>query len=442
MDCPACKRPVIVPQPVLDNGTSIGGFQIERRLGAGGMGEVFLARQLSMDRQVALKILPAHFAQNQTAKERFQSEVKNLARIQHGNIVTAIEAGEDTGVHFLAMTFVDGEDLHKRLDREKLIDEREALGIVRKVADTLRTVWEEYHILHRDIKPSNIMLDKRGDPKVMDLGLSKNLADNMSLTMTGAALGTPHYISPEQALNRTTIDFRSDIYSLGATLYHLTTGTLPYNGSSVAAIMIQHVNEPLPLPKERNPLLSDACSCLIETMMAKLPEHRHSSWSALIEDLDRVLAGLPPLTARPGPGQSVVGGMPTGFIHAKNVGREKRLMKPVSESVVPRWIIYAGIACLIFILLALIFALQRISNRKGRVPNVVAATELSGWPAAAENQGMRDVVAAEPMAGSQPRAAKQMAERKSAGLGCRHCQTGKILAGKHGRPCPQKACHR
>ena len=288
--CPHCNTSVTIPQSaVVGPGTTVGGFRIEKSLGRGGMGEVFLATQLSMDRRIALKVLPAAQTADANFVQRFLHEARMVARLNHPNIVTAYEAGADAGTYFLAMEFVEGETLEARFKARGQLPEAEALKLVRKVAKALAYAWDEHQILHRDIKPANLMLDGHGEVKIMDMGLAKNVGgEDSCLTMTGVAIGTPYYMSPEQARGMADIDFRADLYSLGATLYHLVTGSAPFSGTSVVDILSKHLNAPLPPARERNPKLSEGCELLLETMMAKDRDQRYSSWQTLIEDIDRV----------------------------------------------------------------------------------------------------------------------------------------------------------
>ena len=296
--CPQCGNLVAIPAGRVDVGTTLAGFRLERRLGKGGMGEVYLARQLSVDRQVAVKILPPGFAADQRAVQRFLQEGKLAAKLDHRHIVTVHEAGEDSGNYYLAMAYVEGESLDQRLTRAGALPEAEALTIVRAVADALAYAWGTCRILHRDIKPANIMVDLRGRVFLMDLGLAKSLGDGEGMTLSGSILGTPHYMSPEQAQGRAELGVPSDIYSLGATLYHLVTGTAPFCGDSAVEVLHQHVYDPLPPPSERNPQVSKACGRLIEAMMAKEPADRHGDWQDLLADIDRLLAGAAPQQGR------------------------------------------------------------------------------------------------------------------------------------------------
>ena len=256
LDCPQCHTQLTVPRKEFGPGVTIGGFKIEKLLGEGGMGQVFLARQLSMDRHVALKILPPQFTTSKGSVERFLNEVHMAARLEHSNVVPAYEAGEDNGIYYLAMAYVKGEPLADQLAQNGAMPERDALRMVRKIAGALKFAWDEHRILHRDIKPSNIMVDQHGEPKLLDMGLSKSLDDTAGLTLSGTVMGTPNYMSPEQAQGKAEIDFRTDMYSLGATLYHMLTGTMPFASSSLMETLRKQVTESLPDPRELNPKIS------------------------------------------------------------------------------------------------------------------------------------------------------------------------------------------
>lgn len=315
--CPGCNSTVLIPMPGINPGMTIGGFVIERQLGIGGMGEVWLAVHKAMDRKVALKILSPALTGDSDFVTRFMAEVKVSAKLEHPNIVTAYDAGSEDGTYYLAMTYVNGKELDSKLKSDKVIDEREALRIIRSIAEALKYAWDEFKILHRDIKPSNIMLDARGNAKLMDMGISKSMCENKGLTMTGMIVGTPYYMSPEQARAETELDSRSDIYALGTTLYHLVTGEVPYEASTAMGILTRHITEPFPPPQLKNPALSDECSVLLEVMMAKKAEERQQDWSAVISDIDRVLSSKFPLTPRPQAGMSQVMQMTGSQVLAK-----------------------------------------------------------------------------------------------------------------------------
>jgi len=306
VECPQCAALVTVPKRGVEPGTTVGGFQIAKLLGEGGMGQVFLARQLSTDRNVALKILPPQFTASEQSVERFRNEVRMAARLEHTNIVTVHEAGEDDGIHYMAMAYVKGEPLSEKLAREGAMPEKEALGMVRKLASALAYAWDKHRILHRDIKPSNIMMDQDEEPKLTDMGLSKSLAEGGDLTLSGTVMGTPNYMSPEQAKGQVDIDFRTDMYSLGATLYHMVTGEIPFASSSVVEVLQKQVTEALPDPREFNPEISEACVRLVEVMLAKDPDQRYPDWGTMVADINRALAGKRPSQAALAVGQSVL----------------------------------------------------------------------------------------------------------------------------------------
>lgn len=292
--CPQCGATVTVPQARLGPGVTVGGFKIERLIGTGGMGEVYLARQLSMDRMVALKIMAGHLRSAED-KERFIQEVRTLARLEHPNIVTAHEAGEDAGYLYLAMSYVNGEALDRRLASHGWIPEREGLKIIRKIARALEYAWSEHRLLHRDVKPGNILVDAHGEPKLADLGLAHTVRSAADREAKPRIAGTPNYMSPEQAEGRDDLDCRSDIYALGATLYHMLTGQLPYAAESPEETLRRKFEEPLPDPRSFNPHISAAVVALLSGMLAHDRAERYSTWKDLLADLDRALAGKPPV---------------------------------------------------------------------------------------------------------------------------------------------------
>ncbi len=299
INCKDCGNSVIIPIPGISEGMVVGDFVLKSKLGTGGMGEVWLAYHAAMDRHVALKILSPKFTSNQLFLDRFMKEAKNSGKLFHPNIVTAYHAGVDNGVYYLAISYVDGKNLRDRIDAGEIMLEREALLITRAIVDALDYAWTECKIVHRDIKPANIIIDKKGVAKVLDLGISKSIDEDNTLTMTGTFVGTPFYMSPEQALGDKNIDFRADIYSLGATLYHMVTGTVPFDASTAMAIISRHLKDPLPPANERNPALTSQCCTLLEIMMAKRREERPQSWQELREDIDLVMKGQYPKTALP-----------------------------------------------------------------------------------------------------------------------------------------------
>ena len=269
-----------VPEP-----QKLGEFEILEKLGHGGMGAVYKARQSSLGRLVALKVLPAHMASDEEFIIRFKAEARSAASLNHPGIVQVYAAGEDQGTHYFAMEFVDGESLQDRLKRKGRIAPVEALAICAHVATALNHAWQKAKIIHRDIKPDNIFLSSDGDVKLGDLGLAKSVIGDSQLTRTGASMGTPYYISPEQANGDANLDFRSDIYSLGCTLYHLLTGETPYTASSPMAVMIKHITQPPPDIVRTWPDCPRWVAPLLARMLAKNPAERPQSYDELIREL-------------------------------------------------------------------------------------------------------------------------------------------------------------
>jgi formylglycine-generating enzyme required for sulfatase activity/tRNA A-37 threonylcarbamoyl transferase component Bud32 len=285
-------------------GQTLGGYAVLEQIGVGGMGAVFKARQPVLDRIVALKVIAPQVAQDAAYIARFQHEAKAAARLNHPNVVAVYSAGEDQGVHFLVEEFVEGESLHDRLTREGRMDPQEALAICVFVAEGLKHAWDEAHIIHRDIKPANILLSAKGSVKVGDLGLAKSVGPEASaaLTQSGTTVGTPFYMSPEQAQAEKELDFRADIYSLGCTLFHMLSGRKPYeNGAdqSPMSVIIKQATAPPPMILQVLPGCPGPVVTLLAKMLAKQPGARHASYDELISDLRRVhdLLGQPKASA-------------------------------------------------------------------------------------------------------------------------------------------------
>ena len=273
------------------------------------MGEVWLGRHPDLDIPVAIKTLPPHLAvMGAGFDQRFITEARTAAKINHANVVRVYDAGDDDGVQYLVMELVEGGSVQDLLDENDgpLPPER-AVAIALQVAHALAAA-AKYGIVHRDIKPDNIMLDKDGTAKLSDLGLAKEIEglDGPSLTGTGMAMGSPSYMAPEQAEDAKSVDVRADIYSLGASLYHMATGKVPFSGTSSLSVMLKHISEPLPDPREKNPALPENVCGIIRKMMAKKPDDRYQTADELVDDLElvsaasgRAIAGLPagPATA-------------------------------------------------------------------------------------------------------------------------------------------------
>lgn len=273
----------------------IKGYEILSKLGQGGMGAVYKARQLSLDRPVALKILSPHLAKDKAYIERFLREARAVAKLNHPNIIQGIDVGECDGNYYFAMEFVDGPTLSEVIHREGPLEEPRALKLTAEIARALEHA-HKHGLVHRDIKPDNIMLTKTGEAKLCDLGLAKFASSgDAGATSDGrTVLGTPHYISPEQARGEKDIDIRSDIYSLGATCFHAVTGRTPFVGTNPPVIMTKHLTELVDDPRELREELSEGIALLIGKMMAKDPAHRQQDPTELLKDIELVSKGKLP----------------------------------------------------------------------------------------------------------------------------------------------------
>ncbi|QEL16150.1 serine/threonine-protein kinase [Limnoglobus roseus] len=281
------------PDPPPDlTGKTLGDFYVQRKLGQGGMGQVYLARQLSLKREVALKLLNTHLAQNETALKRFQAEAEAIAQISHPNIVQVFAIGENDGLRYMALEYVRGLNLRDYLERKGPPELTIALSILRQVAAALQRA-SELGIVHRDIKPENILLTRKVEVKVADFGLSRLTQGEqlpLNLTQSGVTVGTPLYMSPEQVRGQAT-DHRSDIYSLGVTAYHLLAGEPPFTGANAIDVAMKHVNEePPPLNAVRPDLPADLCA-LVHKMMAKRPTDRYQSAKEILRDVAKLREG-------------------------------------------------------------------------------------------------------------------------------------------------------
>jgi serine/threonine-protein kinase len=279
----------------------IPGIQILEKVGRGSQAIVYRGRQVSVDRIVAVKILLSKAGRDPESRKRFIQEARAAAKLSHNNIVQAIDAGETPeGYSYFIQEFVDGTTVYDVLKAKggKPLDENEALGIIVHMAEALAHAHSRGFI-HRDVKPQNIMLTKEGVAKLADMGLARHTADvGAAAEEAGKAFGTPYYIAPEQVRGDPKIDFRADIYSLGATFYEMVTGRPPFTAQTPQQIMQKHVTANLTPPDHLNPKLSTGVSEVIEVMMSKKPADRYNSTEDLLVDLRSVVKGEPPRIAR------------------------------------------------------------------------------------------------------------------------------------------------
>lgn len=271
-------------------GREIGGFLIEGKIGAGGMGTVYKARQASLDRPVAFKVLPHSLVGQEQFLDRFFREARSTARLVHTNVVQVYDAGEEDGTYYIAMEFVRGLSLDEVIKQQGRLPLRQSLAILMSAAKGLRAASGE-GIVHRDIKPGNVMISDKGTVKIMDFGLAREVSADEKITVSGQILGTPAYMSPEQCDGQEA-DSRSDIYSLGIVSYRMITGVLPFGGSSVFEIITKHLTAPLPDPRELDPDIPSSVAGLLQRMTEKKPEDRFRDFDDLLEETKKALHSL------------------------------------------------------------------------------------------------------------------------------------------------------
>lgn len=267
---------------------SLGGNKLLKRVGKGGMGEVWLGIDEKLQRQVAVKMMQQDLLRTTPdAAQRFYQEARAVAKLNHQNIIQIFQIGEEKGLLFFSMEWVDGESLAEYLRREGPLPVATALDIVIQTIDGLAFA-NSNHVIHRDVKPANIMLDARGRVKITDFGLAKIMDSDTSLTSSGVSMGSPNYMSPEMARGEL-VDHRADIYAVGITLYQMLTGNVPFSGPSATAVMLKHIQEPLPVPRELEEKAGPSVIDLIRRMTEKNPEHRHQTYAAMRADVAAAL---------------------------------------------------------------------------------------------------------------------------------------------------------
>ncbi|HEV8062036.1 MAG TPA: serine/threonine-protein kinase [Gemmataceae bacterium] len=275
----------------------IPGYQLLEKLGQGSMGTVYKARQISLNRLVAVKMLHPRLAAKSDLLQRLVREAHAAAKLSHNNIVQAIDVGSAGNLHYFAMEYVEGTSIRDLLEKGWKFNEAEALDIIIPVAQALQHAHKR-ELIHRDVKPANIILTNDRVPKLADLGMARETENvEMAKAERGMTIGTPFYISPEQIRGRIDIDGRADIYSLGATLYHMVTGQPPFPGSKIEPVLEAHLYNELVPPDHLNTALSSGLGEVVEYMMAKDRTQRYNSAEDLLIDLECLARGQPPKLA-------------------------------------------------------------------------------------------------------------------------------------------------
>jgi eukaryotic-like serine/threonine-protein kinase len=263
---------------------SIGNYDLLEKIAEGGMGAIYKGRQRETGQIVAIKIMPAHTASNPILLKRFEQEFRAASRLNHPNIVRALDYGDSGDTPYLVMEFVDGESLGQKIEREGRMPEAEAIRIIAQVAQGLHRAHKQ-NLIHRDVKPDNILVQPDGVAKLADLGLVKETEADLNLTKTGRGLGTPHFMAPEQFRNAKNADIRCDIYSLGATLYQMVTGELPFRSSGPLDAWMKKIQNDLTPPRILVPTLSERLDWAIIRAMSADPDRRPTSCREFVEDL-------------------------------------------------------------------------------------------------------------------------------------------------------------
>jgi serine/threonine protein kinase/ligand-binding sensor domain-containing protein len=307
-------------------GQRLGAYQIVEQIGQGGMATVFKAYQPSMDRYVAIKILPIHFTEDESFVGRFTQEARTLAHLEHLHILPVHEYGEQDGTTYLVMRHVEGGTLKDVIAQDGPMELEEAARILGQVGGALDYAHSQ-GVVHRDIKPSNVLVDRQGNTFLTDFGIAKLVAETAQFTATGAIIGTPAYMSPEQGLGQPT-DYRCDIYSLGVVLYEMVTGRVPFEAETPLAVLLKHINDPLQPPRQIKTDLPEAVERVILKAMAKSPDDRFQSAQEMIDALAEAVAGMPAEIVSPP--------LPAGAAEATTLARGiSTPLPPVAEPVTP-----------------------------------------------------------------------------------------------------------
>ena len=259
-------------------------YEVLEKVGTGGMSDVYKAKDHRLNRMVAVKVLKQEFSENASFVSKFRVEAQAAAGLMHPNIVNVYDVGEEKGNHFIIMELVNGITLKRYIEKKERLTPREAVTVAIQVAMGLAAAHRN-HIIHRDIKPQNIIISKEGKVKVTDFGIAKASTSN---TITSNVMGSVHYTSPEQARGGFS-DEKSDVYSLGVTLYEMLTGNVPYEGDTTVAIALQHIQDPFPSPREKVPDLPYSVEQIVLKCCEKSPDRRYQTMDELASDLRRSL---------------------------------------------------------------------------------------------------------------------------------------------------------
>ena len=376
--------PSLVVAVNLTAGTLFAGrYEIVRPLGQGGMGMVYLARDRRLDEPLAIKVLRPDFARDPAMADRFRSEIKLARRVRHRNVAAIHDYGEDGGLLFISMEFIDGVDLKQLLRQRGAFPPGEAYEMAIQIVEGLHAVHEA-GVIHRDLKTPNIMVDAKGVARLMDFGIAKQHVDGGGTTGTGHILGTPEYMSPEQAQGKK-VDFRSDIYAMGVVIHELFTGKVPFRGDTPIATILKHIQEPPPLDGPAAAVLPPALVPVLRKCLAKEPAERYANTQELTEALRRARHPLSKQEL-----------LPTGVLQAPTL-KQPKPAAPV------KWIaIAAGVA----VLAGAVWMLTAVRTRTGSTGSTSVTPEepaRATAPPATASPTIEAVAAASPAPQATPR---------------------------------------
>ena len=352
-------------------GKRLGAYQLIEQIGQGGMATIYKSYQPSMDRYVAVKVLPSHFTQDETFSARFMQEARTLARLEHPHILPVHDYGEQEGITYLVMRYIEAGTLKDLVARQGPLDLREAERIIDQVGRALSYAHSQ-GVVHRDIKPSNVLIDERGDAFLTDFGIAKLVAGTAQFTTTGAIVGTPAYMSPEQGLGES-VDARSDIYALGVVLYEIVTGQVPFEAETPLAVLLKHVNDPLPPPRQIKQDLPESVERVILKAMAKSPEDRFQTADEMVDALHRAVAGVAiaapvaPIAVETAVADVRVGATADATVRQPIVAR-KSVESPARPRIFPWVLVLGGMAVLTVAAIGAILLLTRSDDSGPKTP--------------------------------------------------------------------------